>query len=120
MVASAHFRRAACRQNEIAMVASKQGAYRLRVVGFAVAAAILAWQVTTRSLVAYLANSAPERALSFRSTDAKALLNLAERSLTQSQTSESAQPSSPPAANRELRAKQEGVEPAGDRLRLWA
>ena len=60
----------------------------------AVIAAVLVWQVTTRSLVAYLARSDPEAALSLRSTDPAALLVLADRRLAYIQQLE--QLSTPP------------------------
>jgi hypothetical protein len=41
----------------------------------------MVWQVISRSLVAYLADAAPQAALSLRSTDATALLNLADKTL---------------------------------------
>ena len=42
-------------------------------------AILLVWQVVSRSLVAYLANAAPEAALKLRPDDPRALLKLAER-----------------------------------------
>jgi hypothetical protein len=42
---------------------------------------LLLWEVVTRSGAAYLAKTAPERALSLQGTQARALLNLAEKEL---------------------------------------
>jgi hypothetical protein len=91
----------------------------LRAVALFGIAAILIWQVTTRSVAAYLARAEPETALRLRSTEPAALLNLADAKLASGQ---SGQPASQP--------RQETVEPAGapfttvdqagDRLRLWA
>jgi hypothetical protein len=52
-----------------------------RVIFLGATAAMLAWLVVSRSLVAYLAANAPEVALGLGSNDPEALLNLAERHL---------------------------------------
>ena len=54
---------------------------RLRSVAFAVLGIVLAWQVLSRSLVAYLAETSPEAALVLRSNDPVSLVNIAERKL---------------------------------------
>ena len=41
----------------------------------------LVWEVVTRGVAAYLAEASPEKALALRSTQATALLNLAEKTL---------------------------------------
>jgi hypothetical protein len=90
----------------------------LRVAVFTAVAVILAWQVTTRSLAAYLASAAPESALRLHATDARALLALAERNLAQSQA-EAARRAGPPTADPNVREKGE-TERGANRLRLWA
>jgi hypothetical protein len=55
--------------------------WRFRTFVLAGLAAVLVWQVISRSLVAYLADAAPQAALSLRSTDPTALLNLADKTL---------------------------------------
>jgi hypothetical protein len=59
---------AASRWHEHPLALSKQGTSWLRGVVLIADAAILIWQVTTRSLVAYLASAAPETTLPLRST----------------------------------------------------
>ena len=54
---------------------------RLRSVAFAVLGIVLAWQVLSRSLVAYLAETSPEAALRLRSNDPVSLVNISERKL---------------------------------------
>lgn len=81
-------------------------------------AAVLIWQVTTRTLVSYLAKSAPETALSLRPLEPTALLNLADATLASAQSSDQeAQP-------KQQAAKPESIAPAGEKtgdpLRLWA
>ena len=75
----------------------------LRATLTAIVAAVLVWQVTTRSLVAYLASSEPETALSLRSTDPTALLILADRRLAHIQQLE--QQSTPPPSQTEDKAQ---------------
>ena len=53
----------------------------LRAGIFAMLAAVLVWQVISRSLVDYLAERAPETALTVRASYPRALLNLAEMHL---------------------------------------
>jgi hypothetical protein len=58
--------------------------YRLpwpKAILFAVLAAALAWEVTSTTVVAFLANVAPEQALNIRSRQSAALLNLAQKKL---------------------------------------
>lgn len=55
--------------------------WRIRVALFAAFGLVLVWQVVSRSFVAYLADLAPESALSLRADDPDALLNLAAREL---------------------------------------
>jgi len=54
---------------------------RLRSVVFAVLGIALAWEIFSRSLVAYLAEVAPEAALIVRANDPTALVNITERRL---------------------------------------
>ena len=93
----------------------------LRAIVFAAVAAILTWQVTTRSLVSYLAGAAPETALSLRSNDPRALLNLAVAKLGDSQgAAQAAQPqkqAAEPAGDASATGSDEKVS---DPLRLWA
>ena len=84
-----------------------------RITLTAAVAGVLLWQVTTRSLVAYFANSAPEAALSLRSTDAKALLVLAERTLAQIQRPEHPTSNSPSQSAATVKEPEE-------RLQGWA
>lgn len=53
-----------------------------RMIGLAALAIFLVWEVGSRSVVAYLADSAPEIAVRLRPQEPTALLNLAERELT--------------------------------------
>lgn len=91
----------------------------LRAIVLTGVAAILTWQVTTRSLVSYLAGTAPETALSLRSTDPRALLNLASAKLIDSQRGQQAAQSQKQAAEPAGDAPANG-EKASDPLRLWA
>jgi hypothetical protein len=54
---------------------------RLRSVAFAVLGIALVWEIFSRSLVAYLAEVAPEAALAVRASDPTALVNISERRL---------------------------------------
>jgi hypothetical protein len=54
---------------------------RLRVALFAALAVVLVWEVTSRSVVAYLANADAGRALHIRSHQSTALLNLVQEKL---------------------------------------
>jgi hypothetical protein len=54
---------------------------RLRAAVLAVLGVVLIWQVLSSSLVAYLAEEAPETALTLRSDDPTALINISERRL---------------------------------------
>lgn len=76
----------------------------------------LAWQVVTRSLVAYLANAAPQRALSLRSEDPVALLNLADGTLNRPHSTDGREQVR--AAGGAPQARPEGDE--ASRLREWA
>ena len=55
----------------------------LRAIVLSVLAAFLVWQVITRTFVAYLANVAPETALTLAPTNPDALLNLADKRLAE-------------------------------------
>ena len=88
----------------------------LRMILTFVAAAILVWQVITRSFVAHIANTAPDTALSLRSTDPKALLVLAERRLVHIQRREKSPADSPS----ETQTTAAPIKEAQDRLRRWA
>jgi hypothetical protein len=54
---------------------------RARAIGFAVAAAALAWLVLSRSFAAYLADAAPQAALWLNPQEPTALLNLADAAI---------------------------------------
>ena len=54
---------------------------RYRVIILLTIAALLVWEVFTRSIVAYLADAAPQVAIRLRSTNPTALLNLADTQL---------------------------------------
>jgi hypothetical protein len=58
---------------------------RFRPLFLGVLAAFLVWEVITRSLVAYLADTHPKAAIRLRSTDSVALLNLAQGKLNAAQ-----------------------------------
>jgi hypothetical protein len=81
---------------------------RLRAILFAALAAILVWEVTSRTLVAYLANAAPEQALVIRAHEPTAILNLADQKLSQlDSTGADASAQSPdpdPVVNKQIRA----------------
>lgn len=62
---------------------AKVAARPYRFILLAALAVFLVWQVLTRSFVAYLADSAPEQALTLRGTNATALLNVAEKKALQ-------------------------------------
>jgi hypothetical protein len=92
--------------------------YWLWAIVFLAAAALLAWQVVTRTLAAHLAGGAPEAALRLHPSDPKALLALAERSLAQELAS--ARRQSGQAQGRAARGSADRADQAGDRLRLLA
>jgi hypothetical protein len=70
----------------------------IRRIVIAALAALLIWQVVTRSLVAYLANASPELALKIDPSYPQALLNLAEASvLAAARAAANSQPSQDPA-----------------------
>jgi hypothetical protein len=54
-------------------------------------AIFLAWEIVTRSFGAYLADAAPANAITLRSTNPEALLNLVDASLNRAPTGESAE-----------------------------
>jgi hypothetical protein len=69
-------------------LASRKGKFPfLRTAVFLVLGAALAWQVLTHSLVAHLAEASPEAALSLRSDDPAALINISDRKLNLEQPS---------------------------------
>ena len=65
---------------------------RLRPLILVLLAVFLVWEVVTRSLTASLADTSPKMALYLRSTDATALLNLAEHALNRDSTAGEAKP----------------------------
>jgi hypothetical protein len=65
---------------------------RLRPLILVLLAVFLVWEVVTRSLAASLADTSPKMALYLRSTDATALLNLAEHALNRDSTAGEAKP----------------------------
>jgi hypothetical protein len=79
---------------------------------FAVLTALLVWQVISRSLVAYLAERAPEAALTLSATYPRALLNLAEMHLGDDAPREVGA-----AADTAMTGQAQTTQPADDRLR---
>ncbi|HUH84071.1 MAG TPA: hypothetical protein VLX85_05650, partial [Stellaceae bacterium] len=67
--------------NQLPAFEDRRRFWRLRSVLFLLLGLFLAWAVISRSLVAYLADAAPDVALWLRSDQATALLNVAEREL---------------------------------------
>jgi hypothetical protein len=95
----------------------------LRAAVLAAVGATLAWQVISRSLVAYLGVVAPETALVLRATEPTALLNLADSGLMGLDLDRSAESGAGSGARNQKRAVQggsEAPEQAGGRLRVWA
>jgi hypothetical protein len=70
---------------------------RLRVALFATLAVVLAWEVTSRSLAAYLANVDAAQALHIRSHQSEALLNLVQEKLNIEQEKQAAGENTGPA-----------------------
>ena len=63
-------------------MSDQRGTFRwLRGAVFVVLGVLLTWQVLSRSLVAHLAEEAPEAALNLRSDDPAALINISELKL---------------------------------------
>src|SRR5262245_28296406 len=89
----------------------------LRALLLSVLGALLAWQVISRSFVAYLARNEPEAALKLRPADPQALLRLAETHLDVLQAVDTPKP--PPAPPAESKSREEG-EGASERLRIWS
>lgn len=86
----------------------------LRALGLGAAGIVLAWLVTTTSLVAYLATGAPEAALWLNPSDPQALLTLAERRFD---PAKGLVPEQPPAT---AGASSSASSPAThDRVRVW-
>ncbi len=92
---------------------------RIRAIALIALAAILAWQVVTRSLAAHFAASAPETALMLRPTEPKALLTLAEKRIAADYAARASQQPGATAPKPAAQAKT-GPGEASDRLRLWA
>src|SRR5258706_9723351 len=91
---------------------------RLRVASIAALSVVLLWLVISRSLVAYLAEAAPETALRLGAIDLQALLILADRILTPrwaERQRDKAQPSVNEGPLATLPAQQ-----TNDRFRAWA
>ena len=72
---------------------------RLRLIILVALALFLVWEVITRSLAAYLAEASPEMAISLRSTEPTALLNLAEDRLNLDAAATEVEPVSTPPRN---------------------
>ena len=104
----------------VALAEQKTPFRRLRAILFICAGLVLAWQVYSRSFVAYLAEVAPQTALRISPQDPTALLNLADKTLhPRSGTAKEA------ARAVDLTTKGDGVEGEGvegeeNRLRVWA
>src|SRR5215813_3144938 len=77
-------------------------------------AVVLAWFVVSQSLVAYLANTAPDIAVKLRSDEPRALLNLVEQHLRLDAPSGSPDGPAPPSPSEDrLRALIEAARPLG-------
>ena len=91
-----------------------------RTIAIVGLAALLAWQVVSRSLVSFLAKTAPETALRLRSTDPVALVLLADKTLNLRQTPASKALSGsagqPPTSDTAVDADPE----IGDEIRTWS
>ena len=87
---------------------SANGLLRFRPLFLGALAVFLVWEVTTRSLIAYLADTHPKAAIRVRSTNSAALLNLAQGKLNAAEarnvpntSSASDRDSNPPSADPE-------------------
>jgi hypothetical protein len=93
------------------------GSQILRAIVLGVLGTLLAWQVVSRSLVAYLARNDSEVALKLHSNDPQALLRVAEENLDVLQHSE---PSTPSPAPKTEPAAAERDESTSARLHIWS
>jgi hypothetical protein len=75
-----------CRRSAPTVKERTLRSWRFRAMILLPIAILLVWEVGTRSVVAYLADVAPEATLSLRPGDHTALLRLADRSIRQTQT----------------------------------
>lgn len=89
----------------------------VRAIVYAAAGALLVWQVTSQSLAAFLARSAPESALKLHPNNPQALLRLAESRLDTLQVDRPSK-ASPKSASQP--APQERGEGTSERLRSWS
>lgn len=101
-------------------VTSKGPSYKARPVFRAIVlaglAGFLVWEVATRSIAAYLAETSPQSALLLRSTQPTALLNLADESLSANEAARAIGPTLPPVRSEEPPERpttEAGVSPAG-------
>jgi hypothetical protein len=95
-------------QGEVMHTSLRRKRWLFRTVLFTALAAILVWEVTSRTLSAYLANVAPEHALAIRARQTAALLNLADQKLDEFESTASAGTdarslNSDPAVNQQIR-----------------
>jgi hypothetical protein len=91
-----------------------------RAIGLGAAAVVLAWLVISKSLVAYLAASAPEAALRLHAGDAEALLSLAQRHLGTVRIGAAGKPAAALPAPPSPREKIDAPGQPGEPLRLWS
>jgi hypothetical protein len=92
---------------------------RLRAVALGALSLVLAWLVVERSLVAYLAEVAPQAALFLAPNDARALANLADRVYTRRWVDQ--QRGKPaPQAGANTAADQAGASDGNARLGAWS
>ncbi len=91
---------------------------RVRAVVLSTLAAVLVWQVLTRSFAAYLAVESPEMALKFHSSEPSALISLADERLNRALTDGSSETAG--VSQQASDDKTETYENAHDRIGTWA
>src|SRR5262245_8452377 len=94
-----------------------------RAAGLAALGVVLAWLVISRSLVAYLADNAPEAALWLKPDDAQALLVVAERRLASAKALDKVRgetPAGKPSVASQPQSRSEELATAQDQARVWA
>lgn len=69
---------------------------RIRLIILVALGLFLVWEIVTRGVAAYLAEASPEKALALRSTQASALLRLAERTFRRDLAPKKVEPVTPP------------------------
>ena len=91
------------------------GFQRTRLVMLIALGVFLVWEVVTRGIAAYLADSSPETTLYLRATESTALLNLAEEKLRDLAPKKVETVTPPKAATPELRAQRRADPEPRDR-----